>query len=229
MEFNDTYPTTVFSSDGALQHCNSALTAGLKGTLAIGINASNGCVLATVKINSKLIDLSKISKIKKLNDNIGLVYSGLQPDYRILCNFMQKIIEGYENKFGKMYIDTFVDRLSRELQEFTILRSTRPMGLLLLVCGKTHDEKTRLYSLDPSGSYQELKCGAIGKDYSDALKYLEKRRESLEDNITTGVAGLKEFGGAEKPELVEIGIVDKKGFRILDSEDVREVYENLQQ
>lgn len=228
MQFNDKYPTTVFSSDGTLKACDRALLAGLKGTLAVGINSSDGCVISTVKINNKLIDLSKTFKIMKLNENIGLVYSGLQPDYRVLSNYIHKMIVGYENKYKNMYIDTFIDRLSRILQEFTIKQSSRPLGLLLLVCGKTFDNQTKLFSLNPSGSYQEIKCGAIGKDYSDTSKYLERRRENLDDNMTTAVAALKEYAGAETASLVEIGIVDKNGFKILDEEEVREVYENLQ-
>ncbi|KRH93180.1 20S proteasome, regulatory subunit alpha type PSMA2/PRE8 [Pseudoloma neurophilia] len=228
MQFNDTYPTTVFSSDGTLQACDRALTAGLKGALSLGINSQNGAVISTVKINNRMIDSSKTYKITKLNQNIGLVYSGLQPDYRVLCNYIHKMIEGYESKFENMYVDTFVDRLSRILQEFTIKESTRPLGLLLLVAGRTHNNLSKLYTLDPSGSYQEIKCGAIGRDYSDALKYLERRQESLEDNMTTAVSCLKEYAGAEKASLVEVAIVDQQGFRILDSEEVREVYENIQ-
>lgn len=228
MQFNDKYTTTVFSSDGTLKACDRALLAGLKGALAVGINSADGCVISTVKINNKLIDLSKTYKIMKLNDNIGLVYSGLQPDYRVLCNYIHKMIVGYENKYKNMYIDTFIDRLSRILQEFTIKDSSRPLGLLLLVCGKTSDNKTRLFNLNPSGSYQEIKCGAIGRDYSDTSKYLERRMENLDDNMTTAVAALKEYAGAEAASLVEIGIVDHNGFKILDEEEVREVFENIQ-
>ena len=47
--------------------------------------ATNGVVVATEKkMPSALIDESSISKVSLLTDNIGMVYSGMGPDARVL-------------------------------------------------------------------------------------------------------------------------------------------------
>lgn len=224
MEFNFTHPTTIFSSDGVLKHCDRALTCGLKGLLSVGINAVDGCVIGTVKTDNVLIDKSEVFKIYRFNKHIGMTYSGLQPDYRIICNKMSKIVEGYEQKYGNMYVEMFVDRLGREMQEYTIKSNYRPLGLLLLVCGVSCTGQSKLYSLDPSGSFQELKCAAVGVNYADALKYLKRRRENLEDNMCTVMGGLKEFGNGDE---VQMAVIRNGEFEVLKDEEVREIYESM--
>lgn len=226
--FNFSYPNTVFSADGSLSSCDNALKVGLQGTLCLGINSPLGSIITTSNNKNKLIDKKYTKKIIKVSEYIGIVFSGLQSDYRILCNLIFKKIEGYENKIGKIYIEDFIFILSREIQEFTIKPRGRPLGLLLLCTGLSYDRKSKLFSLEPSGSFQELKVAAVGKNYSESLVYLNRRYEdSLEDNLISIISGQKEFAGADDPENVEVGVLTDEGFKILDIEEVQEVYENL--
>lgn len=228
MEFNFEHTTTVFSSEGKLQHCDKALSATLKGNLSIGINASDGCILASLRPNDKLIDRSKVTKIVPISSNLGITYSGIQPDFRVLTNKLLKMVEGYNMVYGKMYVETFVNKLSREIQEFTQTGNMRPLGLLLLVCGTSFDNTTKLFSLDPSGSFQEVFCGGIGKNYSESVKYMERRTESFEDNLNTAVCTLKEYSGYELGvDAVQIGVLKDGQFKILNDDEVKDIFDNL--
>merc|ERR1711915_1012484 len=87
-------------------------------------------------MNHKLID--KYPKIKCINKNIGITYSGLQADYRILINRIDKIIQNDDD----IYIDKFILLISRLLQNYTQGSNLRPVGVYLLVVGRTYEGKS---------------------------------------------------------------------------------------
>jgi len=247
MQFNATIPTTVFASDGTLSHCDRALACALKGSLSLGIKSSSFAVLVSQSMNHKLID--KYSKIKCINKNIGITYSGLQADYRILINRIDKIIQNDDD----IYIDKFILLISRLLQNYTQGSNMRPVGVYLLVVGRTYEGKSLLFSMDPSGNFQEMRIGATGKGYEERIDYLEKRVSGLRGAKDQGDIAQQEMRQGDKDHLhghsenqdtledclvtavsavegnVEIGVVDQRGFRILNEEEVKEVCENARQ
>jgi 20S proteasome subunit alpha 2 len=84
-----------------------ASTVGIKGELfakkklshpinIISALASNGIVFATEnKHKSLLYDENSVHKIENITDNIGMVYSGMGPDYRLLVRQARKIAQNY--------------------------------------------------------------------------------------------------------------------------------------
>lgn len=71
-----------------------------KGETALGIKGKNCVVLASEKkINSVLIDEGSLQKIGILSENIGALYAGLGPDFRVLCKKSRKISMEYKMKF----------------------------------------------------------------------------------------------------------------------------------
>lgn len=83
--------------------------------------ATNGVVLATEKKQkSTLNDERSISKIESLSPNIGMVYSGMGPDYRLLVKYARKLAQQYIT----MYNDSIptmqlVKRVADVMQEYT--------------------------------------------------------------------------------------------------------------
>lgn len=74
------------------------------------------------------------------------------------------------------------------MQEFTQSGGVRPFGVSLLVAG-IDDDGPQLYQVDPSGAYFGWRASAIGKNFSNAKTFLEKRYSEdmeLEDAIHTG-------------------------------------------
>jgi 20S proteasome subunit alpha 2 len=168
--------------------------------------ATNGVVLATEKkASSPLVEAHSSSKISLITPDIGMVYSGMGPDYRQLVDRARKVSHSQYKRIYNEYPPTriLVQDVARVMQEATQSGGIRPYGVSLLVAGwdegteevepeteneaKDGDEtkpkkKTgkgkggpSLYQVDPSGSYFPWKATAIGKSATSAKTFLEKR------------------------------------------------------
>ena len=115
-----------------------ALNAVNQGVTSLGIKAANGIVLATEKKSSTpLIDASSSSKVSLITPNIGMVYSGMGPDYRVLVDKARKVSHtGYKRVYNE-YPPTriLVQDVARVMQEATQSGGVRPYGVSLLVAG----------------------------------------------------------------------------------------------
>src|SRR5579871_57647 len=168
--------------------------------------ATNGIVLATEKKSTTpLVDPHSSSKVSLITPNIGMVYSGMGPDYRVLVDKARKVSHtGYKRIYNE-YPPTriLVQDVARVMQEATQSGGVRPYGVSLLIAGwddgiepeeeaketdqseggKKQKGKTggilkggpSLYQVDPSGSYFPWKATAIGKSAASAKTFLEKR------------------------------------------------------
>ncbi|ROW06473.1 hypothetical protein VMCG_04357 [Cytospora schulzeri] len=132
------FSLTTFSPSGKLVQIEYALNAVNQGVTALGIKATNGIVLATEKKSSSpLADPSSLSKISLITPNIGMVYSGMGPDYRVLVDKARKVSHtGYKRIYNE-YPPTriLVQDVARVMQEATQSGGVRPYGVSLLVAG----------------------------------------------------------------------------------------------
>lgn len=100
--------------------------------------ATNGIVLATEKkASSPLIDPPSLSKVSLITPNIGMVYSGMGPDYRVLVDKARKVSHtGYKRIYNE-YPPTriLVQDVARVMQEATQSGGVRPYGVSLLIAG----------------------------------------------------------------------------------------------
>ena len=137
------------SLEYALNAVNQGVTSlGIKGILnkpnildylrLIFDEATNGIVLATEKKSSSpLIDPPSLSKVSLVTPNIGMVYSGMGPDYRILVDKARKVSHtGYKRIYNE-YPPTriLVQDVARVMQEATQSGGVRPYGVSLLIAG----------------------------------------------------------------------------------------------
>jgi 20S proteasome subunit alpha 2 len=156
--------------------------------------ASNGIVIATEKKSSSiLIDDSMIDKVAVICPNIGIVYSGMGPDFRVLIAKARKSAQSYWKIYGE-YPPTRVltQEIATVMQQATQsgqvplchldsmliekISGVRPYGVSLLVAGWDINRGPTLYQVDPSGSFWAWKASAIGKNMVNAKTFLEKRR-----------------------------------------------------
>ncbi|KAF1951091.1 putative proteasome component Pre8 [Byssothecium circinans] len=132
------FSLTTFSPSGKLVQIEYALNAVNQGVTALGIKATNGIVLATEKKSSSpLIDSSSSSKVSLITPNIGMVYSGMGPDYRVLVDKARKVSHtGYKRIYNE-YPPTriLVQDVARVMQEATQSGGVRPYGVSLLIAG----------------------------------------------------------------------------------------------
>nr|Q8X077.1 RecName: Full=Probable proteasome subunit alpha type-2 [Neurospora crassa OR74A]CAB91760.2 probable 20S proteasome subunit Y7 [Neurospora crassa] len=220
------FSLTTFSPSGKLVQIEYALNAVNQGVTALGIKATNGIVLATEKKSSSpLADPSSLSKISLITPNIGMVYSGMGPDYRVLVDRARKVSHtGYKRIYNE-YPPTriLVQDVARVMQEATQSGGVRPYGVSLLIAG-WDEGGPMLYQVDPSGSYFPWKATAIGKNATTAKTFLEKRYTEgleLEDAVHIALLTLKEtIEGEMNGDTIEIGIVGPPADHLLGVEGV---------
>merc|ERR1719282_654587 len=218
------FSLTTFSPSGKLVQIEYALQAVMHGSTSLGIKAKDGVVIATEKKIPDLMKGSTIDKINNLTDNIGVVYSGLNPDSRVLVHKARKLAQKYYRTYKEdIPVSQIVKQIADVMQEYTQSGGVRPFGVSLLVAG--FDESgPALYQVDPSGSYWGWKASAIGKNMLNAKTFLEKRYNDdieLEDAIHTAILTLKEgFEGQMTGDNIEIGICNDKGFHKLSKQEI---------
>jgi 20S proteasome subunit alpha 2 len=231
------YSLTTFSPSGKLGQIDHALAVVQQGPNCIGIKCSNGAVLASEKKPPTLVDASTVEKISLLDDHIGVVYSGMGPDARVLVKSGRKECQVYRQTFREpIPVKQIVRHLAAVMQEYTQSGGVRPFGVSLIVAGWDHNGP-HVFQVDPSGSEWAWKACALGKNMNNANTFLEKRYSEdmeLEDAIHTALLTLKEsFDGKMSEENIELGVskLNDKGekvFTILPQNVVREYLEELQ-
>lgn len=134
--------------------------------------ATNGIVLATEKKStSPLVDPTSQSKINLITPNIGMVYSGMGPDYRILVDKARKVSHtGYKRIYNE-YPPTRIltQDMAKVMQEATQSAGVRPYGVSLLIAGWDDgiepEGEARTVSTGPDGETKKVsgKTGGILK------------------------------------------------------------------
>lgn len=234
------YSLTTFSPTGSLSQIEYALTAVGKGGLTVGIKGKNGVVIATEKkIVSPMIIKNSIDKINLICSSIGMTYSGMGPDARVLLDSVRKTAQKHKMIYGgetpsPIYL---VQEVSETIQEYTQKGGVRPFGVSILIAGICEETKEpMLYQIDPSGSYYPWNACSIGKNSENNSIFLEKRYKEdldIEDVIHLAILALKDgIDGAVYAENIEIGIASiengKCVFKKLDQEEIKENLDSVE-
>ncbi|XP_078581314.1 proteasome subunit alpha type-2 [Branchiostoma floridae x Branchiostoma japonicum] len=221
------FSLTTFSPSGKLVQIEYALAAVAAGAPSVSIKASNGVVLATEKKQkSVLYDEHSVHKVEMITKNIGMVYSGMGPDYRLLVRHARRIAQNYFLTYQEQIPTTqLVQKVAYVMQEYTQSGGVRPFGVSLLVAGWDED-RPYLFQCDPSGAYFAWKATAMGKNFINGKTFLEKRYNEdleLEDAVHTAILTLKEsFEGQMTEDNIEIGLCNENGFRRLSPSEVKD-------
>lgn len=194
--------------------------------------ASNGVVIATEhKHKSILYEETSVHKVEVITDHIGMIYSGMGPDYRLLVKQARKLAQNYYLTYREpIPVAQLVQRVATLMQEYTQSGGVRPFGVSLLICGWDSD-RPYLFQCDPSGAYFAWKATAMGKNAINGKTFLEKRYNKdleLDDAVHTAILTLKEnFEGQITADNIEVGVCDATGFRRLDCSTVKDYLANI--
>ncbi|KAI0219521.1 Proteasome subunit alpha type-2 [Lamellibrachia satsuma] len=84
--------------------------------------------------------------------NIGMTYSGIGPDYRVLLRSARKLAQQYSLMYQEQIPTAqLVQRVANVMQEYTQQGGVRPFGVSLLLAGWDEDGgHPFLYQCDPS-------------------------------------------------------------------------------
>lgn len=228
------FSLTTFSPSGKLVQIEYALAAVSAGAPSVGIKACNGVVLATEKKHKSLMyDEHSIFKIEPITSHIGMIYSGMGPDFRLLVAKARKIAQKYQLELREpIPTPLLVQRVAYIMQEYTQSGGVRPFGVSLLIAGyDAHENRSYLFQCDPSGAYFAWKATALGKNSINGKSFLEKRFSEdleLEDVVHTAILTLKEgFEGQMTEDNIEIGVCNKDGFKRLTPAEIKDYLANV--
>lgn len=196
-----------------------------------------------------MVNSDSLSKVDLITPNIGMVYSGMGPDYRVLLGKARKSSHTAYKRIYNEYPPTriMVQEVAKTVQEATQSGGVRPYGVSLLIAGWDEHYGYGLYQVDPSGAYFPWKATAIGKGSSSAKTFLEKRWTDdleLDDAIHIALLTLKEtIEGEMNGDTVEIAVVgnpnndllgveglenaDGPRFRKLSAQDIEDRLQSL--
>uniref|UniRef100_A0A4W5LG20 Proteasome subunit alpha type-2 n=1 Tax=Hucho hucho TaxID=62062 RepID=A0A4W5LG20_9TELE len=216
------------SPSGKLVQIEYALAAVAAGAPAVGIKASNGVVLATEKKQKSILyDETSVHKVEPITKHIGMVYSGMGPDYRVLLRRARKLAQQYFLVYQEpIPTAQLVQRVASVMQEYTQSGGVRPFGVSLLIAGWDED-RPYLFQSDPSGAYFAWKATAMGKNYVNGKTFLEKRDHSCDLSVISRILNAifysqESFEGQMTEDNIEVGICNEAGFRRLSPAEVKD-------
>ncbi|XP_002133001.2 proteasome subunit alpha type-2-like [Drosophila pseudoobscura] len=239
------FSPSVFGSAGTVEQSSYALKAVSKGSTSVGIVASEGVVIGTAtRKTSELMEPRGMPHVAPINTMIGMAYSGLSGDFRILKNHAQRCsIQNNLSNGSAVKVKEVAHCMVILMQEYTQMASARPFGVSLLIAG-CDKGVPHLYDCSANGTHSNRKAIALGRNAGICTSFLENRfTESLkiEDAIDTALLALKK-GYEEKEaelkdgddddeeedpmptEVIQIGIAYPEGFECMDSNTVDEFY-----
>jgi 20S proteasome subunit alpha 5 len=175
----------TFSPEGRIFQIEYALEAIKLGSTSIGVQTSEGVVIAAEKrIQSTLVDPSSVTKILEIDSHIGAVMSGMVADARILVEHSRVESQWHRFTYNEpMPVESCTLstcdlslRFGESKRKQTL---SRPFGVSLLFAG-VDDKGPQLWMTDPSGTYTRFDAKSIGAGAEAAQSVLvEKYHRSM--------------------------------------------------
>ena len=124
-----------------------------------------------------------------------------------------------------MPVDILTKKICDFKQSFTQYGGVRPFGTALLIAG-VDDNGIHLYETDPSGAYQSYHAGAVGRGRNTVVDFFEtkwKKNMTLNAAVKLGLEALRDSLEDDlNTNAVEIAVLDKDGYRLMDREETIE-------
>jgi len=226
---------TAFSPDGRIFQLEYAREATRKGGTILGICCQEGVVLAKEikkeleEKNPFLVIPNPFMRIFKINQQIGLVYSGIMIDAQVLVREAEKIVDEMEKK-GGVEITELARELAFYMQPFCQRKDHRPLGVAIILGGLDSSGKPHLFLMDSGGLALECKACVVG---SDEEKIQEKMKEgynpkmNLKDALLLATKALLTEKKKAKNLLMATIDTDTKTFRELTENEKREIINKI--
>ena len=172
---------TMYSPDGRIYQVEYAIETVKRGTLAIGIKAQNG-VLVAVEEKARALQTSNITqKIFQVDRHIGVAAAGYIPDARIQVDRARLFAQSNKIAYDEsVEVEMVSKHLADQCHQFTQYSGVRPYGVSLIIAGVDQKGES-VYVTDPSGTYVSFAAVAIGAGAEEVNDFLEK---TYADNIT---------------------------------------------
>ncbi|KAG4098007.1 nucleophile aminohydrolase [Neocallimastix lanati (nom. inval.)] len=229
----------TFSPEGRLFQVEYAIEAIKMGSTAIGIQTSEGVILAVEKrITSTLLEPSSIEKILEIDSHLGCAMSGLNADARTMIDHAR--VQAQNHTF--VYDEPIkVESITQAICDLALRFGegaqgeesimSRPFGVALLIAG-CDENGPQLFHADPSGTFTKYQAKAIGSGSEGAQTELQENYHkslTLKEAEALSLKVLKQVM-EEKVNSVNVqlcSVTPDKGFRIYSEEEVNEIINSL--
>jgi 20S proteasome subunit alpha 5 len=231
----------TFSPEGRLFQVEYAIQAIKLGSTAVGIQTSEGVILAVEKrVTSPLIEPSSIEKILEIDCHIACAMSGLMADARTLVEYARTQTQSHRFSFEEpMSVESCTQAICDLALKFgegddDEATMSRPFGVALLVAG-VDETGPCLFNTDPSGTFVKFDAKAIGQGSEGAQTHLEasynksmtlKEAEALA--LTTLKQVMEEKISSSNIEVVALRVTpDQRKLHVYSHDDVQEILTRL--
>ncbi|MGD2142614.1 MAG: archaeal proteasome endopeptidase complex subunit alpha [Candidatus Bathyarchaeota archaeon] len=222
---------TIFSPEGRLYQVEYALELVKRGAPIVGVSSPNGVVLAANETpESRLEDPKFFMKIFQLDEHIGSAVAGLISDARVLIEQSRVYCQSNRLLYDEpVDIEVLTKRIGDQAQVYTQHAGVRPYGVSMILAGL---DKTgsRVFTVDPSGSYRGYKAVAVGRKNDEGNTLLEQQYRddlSLDEAISLAIEAVKI---ASEPDvtskIVKVAVVpeETRVFRRLSQSEVEKYF-----
>ncbi len=217
---------TIFSPDGRLYQVEYALETVRRGSLAVGIKANQGIVLAVEEKGRKLQSYDSVNKMFQIDDHVGAVGAGYISDARIQVDSARVLAQSNRLVYDEpVDIEAIAKRIADMNQQYTQYAGVRPFGVSLIIGGVDEDNGPVVFLADPTGNYSGFQAIAIGQGGDQVNDYLEKSYEgglSLDEAITLAVECIylvsEEKSGTAHIKVAVVDTATKKWRRLTEEE-----------
>ena len=202
---------TVFSPDGRLFQVEYAMELVNRGATILGIQCSEGVVLASEENVEVLEEAGYSWKIFRIDEHIGAAIVGLSSDARILTD--QARIYAQSNKLTydePIDVEVVTKRICDIQQMYTQHAGVRPFGVSIIF-GGVDKTGTRVFGTHPSGTYRGYKATALGAGRETVLGILKEEYKedlTLDNSIKLTVKCIvKALEARQLPPRIKIAII----------------------
>lgn len=228
----------TFSPEGRLFQVEYAIEAIKLGSTAIGIQTSEGVVLAVEKrVTSPLIEPSSIEKIMEVDNHIGCAMSGLIADSRTMIDRARVEAQNHWFTYNeKMSVESVTQAVSNLALQFGDDDAdpgamSRPFGVALLFAG-IDKRGPQLFHMDPSGTFIRYDAKAIGSGSEGAQQALQEvyhKAMTLKEACKHALTILKQVMEEKLNSTnVEMAMVTpEKMFKMFTKEELEDVIKEI--
>ncbi|GAA5831889.1 hypothetical protein JCM5353_008133 [Sporobolomyces roseus] len=231
----------TFSPEGRLFQVEYAIEAIKLGSTTVGIQTSQGVVLAVEKrTQSPLLESDSVEKIMEIDRHIGCAMSGLTADARTMVDHARVTAQNHNFTYDE---NIKVESVTQAVADLALrfgeganeeeASMSRPFGVALLIAG--YDQHgPQLYHADPSGTFMRYHAKAIGSGSEGAQSELQDsytKSMTLEEAKHLSLKVLKQVM-EEKLDFnnVQLCVVAEstRGYKILNKEELKPVIEEVE-
>ncbi|XP_013415229.1 proteasome subunit alpha type-5 isoform X1 [Lingula anatina] len=228
----------TFSPEGRIFQVEYAIEAIKLGSTAIGIQTSEGVVLAVEKrVTSPLIEPSSIEKIFEIDHHIGCAMSGLIADSRTMVDRARVEAQNHWFTYNEnMSVESVTQSVSNLALAFGDDDAdpgamSRPFGVALLFAG-IDDKGPQLFHMDPSGTFIQYDAKAIGSASEGAQQTLQEvyhKSMTLKEACKNALTILKQVMEEKLNSLnVELATVTPSaGYKLFSKEEIEDLIKDI--